>query len=29
MYFLDEPTVGLHDADIEKLLYVIKAFLDK
>jgi len=28
MYFLDEPTVGLHDADIENLLYVIKKFLD-
>lgn len=29
MYFLDEPTVGLHSADIEKLLLVIKKFLDK
>lgn len=29
MYFLDEPTVGLHDQDIEKLLRVIKEFLDK
>lgn len=29
MYFLDEPTVGLHSADIEKLLIVIKKFLDK
>ncbi len=28
MYFLDEPTVGLHDIDIEKLLRVIKKFLD-
>jgi len=26
---LDEPTVGLHFADIEKLLRVIKEFLDK
>ncbi len=29
MYFLDEPTVGLHFADIEKLLRVIKEFLNK
>lgn len=29
MYFLDEPTVWLHSADIEKLLLVIKKFLDK
>lgn len=29
MYFLDEPTVGLHFEDIEKLLRVIKEFLDK
>jgi len=29
VYFLDEPTVGLHFADIEKLLRVIKEFLDK
>ena len=28
MYFLDEPTVGLHPADIEKLLLVLKKFLD-
>lgn len=28
IYFLDEPTVGLHDIDIEKLLWVIKKFLD-
>jgi excinuclease ABC subunit A len=28
IYFLDEPTVGLHDIDIEKLLHVIKKFLD-
>jgi excinuclease ABC subunit A len=28
IYFLDEPTVGLHDVDIEKLLRVIKEFLD-
>jgi len=28
IYFLDEPTVGLHDTDIEKLLWVIKKFLD-
>ena len=27
-YFLDEPTVGLHFADIEKLLKVLKKFLD-
>lgn len=29
MYFLDEPTVGLHSEDIVKLLKVIKEFLDK
>lgn len=29
MYFLDEPTVGLHAEDIAKLLKVIKNFLDK
>jgi len=29
MYFLDEPTVGLHFSDIEKLLRVIKEFLNK
>ena len=29
MYFLDEPTVGLHFEDIEKLLRVMKEFLDK
>jgi len=29
MYFLDEPTVGLHSEDIVKLLRVIKEFLDK
>ena len=29
MYFLDEPTVGLHPHDIEKLLLVLKKFLDK
>ena len=29
IYFLDEPTVGLHPADIEKLLKVIKRFLEK
>ena len=29
VYFLDEPTVGLHPHDIEKLLRVIKKFLDK
>ena len=28
IYFLDEPTVGLHPSDIEKLLKVIKKFLD-
>jgi len=28
VYFLDEPTVGLHPADIEKLLSVLKQFLD-
>jgi excinuclease ABC subunit A len=28
VYFLDEPTVGLHPSDIEKLLWVIKRFLD-
>jgi len=29
VYFLDEPTVWLHPADIEKLLKVLKRFLDK
>ena len=29
MYFLDEPTVGLHPHDIEKLLLVMKKFLDQ
>ncbi len=29
VYFLDEPTVGLHPHDIEKLLLVIKKFLNK
>ncbi len=29
MYFLDEPTVGLHSEDIVKLLRVLKQFLDK
>lgn len=29
MYFLDEPTVWLHASDIEKLLEVLKRFLDK
>ena len=28
VYFLDEPTVGLHPQDIEKLLRVLKEFLD-
>jgi len=28
MYFLDEPTVGLHMSDTERLLRVIKRFLD-
>lgn len=27
MYFLDEPTVGLHPLDIERLLVVLKSFL--
>ncbi|UFX83003.1 excinuclease ABC subunit UvrA [Candidatus Absconditicoccus praedator] len=29
VYFLDEPTVGLHPQDIQKLLNVLKRFLDK
>lgn len=29
VYFLDEPTVGLHPHDIEKLLLILKKFLDK
>jgi excinuclease ABC subunit A len=29
MYFLDEPTVGLHFEDIEKLLKVLREFLNK
>ena len=28
LYFLDEPTVGLHPDDINKLLLVLKKFLD-
>jgi excinuclease ABC subunit A len=28
VYFLDEPTVWLHASDIERLLAVIKRFLD-
>lgn len=28
VYFLDEPTVGLHPNDIERLLKVLKRFLD-
>jgi excinuclease ABC subunit A len=28
VYFLDEPTVGLHPSDIERLLKVLKQFLD-
>lgn len=28
VYFLDEPTVGLHPNDIERLLKVLKKFLD-
>ncbi|MEF2175803.1 MAG: excinuclease ABC subunit UvrA [Candidatus Absconditabacteria bacterium] len=29
IYFLDEPTVGLHPQDIEKLLKILARFLDK
>ena len=29
VYFLDEPTVGLHMADIERLLRVLKVFLER
>jgi excinuclease ABC subunit A len=29
VYFLDEPTVGLHMQDIEKLLRVLKVFLER
>ncbi len=29
VYFLDEPTVGLHMADIERLLNVLKVFLER
>lgn len=29
VYFLDEPTVGLHPEDIQKLLLVLKQFLDR
>lgn len=29
IYFLDEPTVWLHPSDIEKLLLVLKSFLDR
>lgn len=28
LYFLDEPTVGLHPQDIERLLHVLKRFLE-
>lgn len=29
IYFLDEPTVGLHPEDIQKLLYVLQHFLNR
>jgi excinuclease ABC subunit A len=29
IYFLDEPTVWLHPSDIEKLLLVLKSFLNR
>lgn len=29
LYFLDEPTVGLHPDDINRLLNVLKVFLEK
>ena len=29
MYILDEPTTGLHPDDINKLLYVLRALVDK
>jgi excinuclease ABC subunit A len=29
IYFLDEPTVGLHPEDIQKLLLVLKQFLNR
>lgn len=29
VYFLDEPTVGLHPEDIQKLLLVLKQFLER
>ncbi|MCR5412209.1 MAG: hypothetical protein K6E76_04425 [Patescibacteria group bacterium] len=29
VYFLDEPTVGLHMQDIERLLRVLKVFLER
>ena len=29
MYLLDEPTTGLHFADLEKLLFVLKQLVNK
>jgi len=29
LYILDEPTTGLHNSDIEKLLYVLNRLIDK
>src|SRR5437868_131888 len=29
MYILDEPTTGLHNSDIEKLLQVLNRLIDK
>lgn len=29
IYILDEPTTGLHAADIEKVVHILEAFVDR